>query len=343
MTTNIRSFTAPLGLLSVAFFLVAVITAILAMAANGAEVKPVTVVVASSSTAEFDGVVDVKWARTLAKKGVTVDMKYFEGEPKAYGAVLAGAADISHAGITAVAQLAQLHGDGILNVIVNILQTTDYVLMTQPGITKLSDLEGKAVGISAPGGLSDTLTRAMLRHEGIDTDKVNFVQIGGTGARIKALAVGQIDAAPAHIAEALAFEGKSELKLLWNFGRSLPQFVQKGLSARPEWLAENRELAQLLVDTMLDTLRWAATNKEEYIALSKEVVEDMPSDVRLKAYDKFIEVNLFAVNGAMTDEDMNGTITVSQEVGALEDDVPPFEKWIDASFVEDYLKRNGKQ
>lgn len=310
-------------------------------AAGPGEPETDTVRVAFASQPDFTQVMNFKWLEDMEAEGLTVEDDYFESSQDAFRALVAGEADVAVGTLLSAILLVQEAGEGV-KVIASDLKAPDYLLISQPDIESLSDLEGGRVGISTPGDISDTLTRVLLDREGVDVDAVNFVQIGGTGARMSALLEGQIDAGAAHAAEGLT-AAEEGLKNLFAYGNAIPDYLQHGLIVTDDWIAENPNLTQLMVDLFVESVRWADDNEDEYIELSLETVEGPSDTARDEAYDIFKDIEMFAVNGGMSMELLENTVAVEQEVGTLGDDAPPVEEWADPSFVESYLERFGER
>jgi len=308
---------------------------------QAAEPEADTVRVAFASQPDFTQVMNFKWLDDMEAAGLTVEDNYFESSQDAFRALVAGEADVAVGTLLSAILLVQETGEGV-KVIASDLQAPDYLLISQPEINSLAELEGQRVGISTPGDISDTLTRVVLDREGVNVDAVNFVQIGGTGARMAALLEGQIEAGPAHAAEGLT-AAEEGLKNLFAYGNAIPDYLQHGLIVTDDWIAENPNLTQLMVDLFVESTRWANDNKDEYIELSATAVEGPSDTARDEAYEIFKEINMFAVNGGMSDDLLQNTVDVEKEVGTLGDDAPAVEEWADPSFVEDYLERNGEQ
>jgi NitT/TauT family transport system substrate-binding protein len=300
-----------------------------------------TVRVAFASQPDFTQVMNFKWLDDMRAEGLTVEDEYFESSQDAFRALVAGETDVAVGTLLSAILLVQETGEGV-KVIASDLQAPDYLLISQPDIESLADLEGQRVGISTPGDISDTLTRVVMNREGVNVDAVNFVQIGGTGARMSALLEGQIEAGPAHAAEGLT-AAEEGLKNLFAYGTTVPDYLQHGLIVTDEWIAQNPNLTQLMVDMFVESTRWAAENKDEYVELSLETVEGPSDEARDQAYEIFMEIDMFAINGGMADDLLENTVAVEQEVGTLTDDAPPIEEWADTSFVESYLERFGEE
>jgi len=301
----------------------------------------VTLRLGSASTPDFTDVAMLRMVDKLEERGAKVEVSLFEGDQAPLRALIAGEVDFVAAGVPATIHLAEAADEGVRVFVVN-LQETDYLLVGQPQLQSLQDLSGKKVGIASAGGISDVLTRLVLRAEGVDENSVDWVTVGGTSARTAGLASGQIDAGPAHAADALAAKEQNGLKVLWRNADTVDDYLQQGLVSTKDWLANNKDVAQIIVDEMIDASRWAAENKDEYIERSEADIEGPSDAVRSGAYDIFKEIGMFPVNGGMDADQLNNTAQVEVDLGNI-DSLPALETYTDTSFVEDYLDRNGEQ
>jgi NitT/TauT family transport system substrate-binding protein len=307
-------------------------------AAGGGE--PKTLRVAVASTPDFTQIALVKWQEDLEAAGVKVELKNVEATDVALRTVVSGQADVYVGSLALAAQLVE-STDAAVKMLAADAQATDYILLAQPEIKALDDLTGKKIGINRPGDEGGAFTQAALRKEGFDIDDAEFLSVGGTSARVAALLSGQIDAAPAHAAEAFeaAAEGPHPLLVL---SESLGPVLQTGLVASQEWIDADSEHAQQIVDAFLDSSRWAAENEAEYIERSKEVVPDLSDESRDKAYQTLTDIDLFAVNGGVSEEQVEAFADTHTDAGTLPNGAPEYSRWVDPSFVEDYLERNGE-
>jgi NitT/TauT family transport system substrate-binding protein len=258
--------------------------------------------------------------------------------------MIAGSADMAEGALAPAVDLAQAGGGAKLIVVDQ--KTSDHLFVSQSTVGTLADLVGKRVGITTPGDTSDTLSRLVLRRENVDEDGVNWVEIGGTSARMAGLLADKIDAGLAHAAEGINALAVSEgkLKVLWRVGDTVPLFLQRGLMASDQFLAENPNLAQLVVDTLINAVRWSADsqNEDAYVALACPLVE-LPDDVCHEAWTLYREVGMWAVNGGLDADLLRETIAIEVEVGNLNEPIPDSAEWLDASLVDSYLARFGTQ
>jgi NitT/TauT family transport system substrate-binding protein len=289
----------------------------------------------------------VKWAADMKTSGVAdVELVDFENGALAIQATVSGATQFAVVALLNILQLVQQTESSPLVVVVHArLPAPTYMLVATKAVPDLKGLEGKKVGISTPGDISDTLARVALKRAKVDVDKVTFVKVGGTRARVAALQQGSIDAGMAHAFEALtAIASSPTLKSLVTVGEVVPDFVQQGIIARTDYVARNRELVQKLVDGLLDTDRWASEREPEFIELARRVLKGSPNEAIVReSYREFVRVKLFDGSKSMREDVIRNTLAIQQETGALKGAVPEMSRWLDASFVRDYLKRKGLQ
>jgi NitT/TauT family transport system substrate-binding protein len=68
------------------------------------------------------------------------------------------------------------------------------VVPEDSGVKDVADLEGKNIGVTARGAVSETFARTMLKEAGVDPDSVTYVAVGPLPAQIAAFQQGAIDA-----------------------------------------------------------------------------------------------------------------------------------------------------
>lgn len=305
------------------------------------ELESTTLRVAFASEPDFTQIMNYKWLEDMRQQdGLEVEELFFDSSQDAFRALVAGEADVAVGTLLSAILLVEETGEGV-KVIASDLKAPDYLLISDPEIESLEDLAGGSIGISTPGDISDSLTRVVLDREGVDPEDIDFVQVGGTSARMTALLDGQIDGGAAHAAEGLAAVEEG-LKNLFVYGETVPDYLQHGVIVGDAWLDGNPNLAQLVVNRFIDSVRWAAEDREAYIDLSNEHLEGLSETARSDAYDIFEQTEMFAVNGGMSDDLLGNTVEIEQEVGTLGEDPPLPEEWADPSLVEAYLDENGE-
>lgn len=319
-------------------------------AAASASAAPATVGPPEATTLKVgvDGLPDFtnegayKWAADLkAQYGIDATIVDLGSTAGPFRAMVAGDVDMVIGQVEPGVSLRMQTGTDV-KMIAAADTSSDYILLSTPNIGTPADLIGKKVGTQGPGSASETLTKAALKHAGVDITKINFVQIGGTSARIAALVSGQIQAGAAHAADAYDAVTKSGLKALLPMATVLPTYEYHVLWTTQKWLDAHPNLAQIAVNLFVAATRWEADNKDAYIALSNQNVTGLTADDRSRSYDLFTQVKYFAVNGGMDAASIASTVQVAQETGGLPaTGVPDPSTWADPVYVNNYLAANG--
>ena len=295
-----------------------------------------TLRVVQGSDPDFTQVMLQKAIQYMADQGVTVEFSSVVDTDTATRSVIAGQQDIVinslYFGINANQQ------DIPLRTFMADITAVDYLLMSIPSVTDVNQLVGGTVGINKPGDLGATIADQCLKSEGIDPADVEFVQVGGTSARMSAVLAEQIQAAPAHAAEALNAQREGALNVLVDCGQAIGTFLQTGASAMQDWLEANPNLAQMWTDAYIDACRWAADNKDEYIELSREVVPELDDELRNSAYDFLYGAEVWGVNGGLTPEAIDKLESIGLDSAAIEEPIP--EDWYTMDLIENYLARH---
>jgi NitT/TauT family transport system substrate-binding protein len=151
-----------------------------------------------------------------------------------------------------------------------------FSFFAQRGIASLAELSGKTIGISAPGALSDLVTRAMLGRVSIEPQDVKFASVGGEAARVRALATRRIDAAVA--GSELAARSDLSLKLLARANDILPSFVRACIISRGDVWRKRPEGLERLLAAISNGYAHALANRGETLALTRRIAKLGPGD-----------------------------------------------------------------
>ena len=295
-----------------------------------------------SGQPDFTQIMNFTWIDTLNEEhGIAAEAVIFEGTSPPFRALVSGDVDMVVGQVPPGIKLRAETGADVVMIAGDVRQS-DYILVSSPDVTTLEQLYGRQIGTAGPGAVSTSLSVAALTREGINIDDLEFVEVGGTSARMAALVSGQTAAGAAHFAE--GFNAVEEgLYPLYVIADAVGPYLFHGVWVDRAWLEDNPNLAQLAMDEFIDSVRWAANNKAEYIAEAATVTEGLSDAAKSRAYDEFIRIGLFAVNGGLQPELLQATISIEQEVDNLPAQVEDPSNWVVTDLVDDYLDRNGRQ
>jgi NitT/TauT family transport system substrate-binding protein len=217
------------------------------------------------------------------KAGVKVEISNFRGGSQALTAVLGGSADVVSGYYDHCVNL--LAKDKLLTAIVVYDRYPGLVLGVAPqqtaSIKTLKDLEGKKVGVSAPGSSTDFFLKYLMRKNGLDPNKTAVIGIGLDATAVAAMDQGQVDAAVMLDPTVTLLQGKyKDMRLMADtrtqkdtmavFGGEYPGGA---LYASADWIAKNEKTAQGLAEAIVATLQWIHTHSPE------EIMAKMPADL----------------------------------------------------------------
>lgn len=209
------------------------------------------------------------------KAGVDVDMIDFKGGSQALTAVIGGSANVVSGYFDHVVELAAKQQN--LKSFVVYDRFPGLVLVVAPGqtgkITKVADLAGKNVGVSAPGSSTDFFLKYELKKAGLTPNATAVIGVGLGATAVASMDHGQIDAAvmldPAvtilqneHTDLKILVDTRSEADTLAAFGGAYPGGA---LYARADWIDSHQKDVQGLTDAMIATLQWIHAHSAEEI------------------------------------------------------------------------------
>ena len=302
-----------------------------------------TIKVVKAGDHAFDDVSIGHWIKLMKDNyGVTIDFNATDTADTSLRAVVSGAADMAVAmSLTGVVNLVQATNTDV-KLLAADTYASDYQIVAKSDVT-LDNLSGKIEGISAPGDASELVSHLCLNNQGFDYSSLKIVRIGGTSARVAALLAGQIDIGAAHISDAKAAIAKSKgaLKILLDCGKAVGNYPVTGMTVTGAWLKANPDLAQAAVNAYVDSMRWAASNKDQYIAEAAVWVPDSDPAESAASYDYYTSVGFWPVNGGIDLNSLETYLGYAAQLGVLTGKIPTTDKWVDDSFVNNYLAANG--
>ena len=303
-----------------------------------------TVRIISGGSESFSDAAIHKATALLDAKGVQVSSSIVADPATALRAVIAGQADIALLDpVEAVKAVA--NGDAPVKYIGSLSQTTDYVILSLPKYT-LNNLSGATFATAGAGTAGDVIASSALSESKVDMTKVQKVTVGGTTARVTAILSGQVGLAPVHAADAVPAVATGKVKILLNTGKVLGSYLQQGMIASDTFI-KDKATTQAVVNAFIDAQRWASANESQYIATAtaNNLLGRLTADQATVAYQQLKDSKIFATNGAICTKSVTDTLTHDYQVasgGLTEATTPAYSKWVDPTFVNAYLKANGK-
>lgn len=196
-------------------------------------------------------------------EGLAVTLQDFPGGQKSLESLLGGSTDVVCGFYDHTIQMAAKGQP--LRAFVSILRYPGLVAVAAPGITKIEDLKGKMVGVSAAGSSTQMFLNYLLVTHGIKPDDVSVASIGMAATAVGAMTHGKVNAAimtdpaleivrqqlpkVAILADTRTAEGVRRIYGVDTY----PSLV---LYSTSPWMERNHETASRLARAMNRTLDW---------------------------------------------------------------------------------------
>jgi ABC-type nitrate/sulfonate/bicarbonate transport system substrate-binding protein len=138
--------------------------------------------------------------------------------------------------------------------------------VSDPSVKTLRDLEGKTIGTGALGALLHVSTAAVLRKNGVDLNRVTFVNIGSSSDVFKAVAAKKVDAGAAQ-PEFSKLAAQFGVRILAEFPKEIPQFTNQGAFASVSAIAQKRDILVRTLAGYGKAFRYVNSpgSKQEYV------------------------------------------------------------------------------
>jgi len=221
--------------------------------------------------------------------GLNVEISDFGGGAKSLQALIGGSADVvtgaydhtiqmqaKNQPVVAVVELGRFPGIVLANV------------KKSGEIKDVKDLKGKKIGVTAPGSSTNFMVNYMLVQNGLKPDDVSFIGVGGSASAVAAVKRGEIDAI-SHLDPVISqLQNDGDITIMADtrteegtrqvYGGPYPAAV---LYAKPDFIQQNPNTVQALVDAFVRTLKWLET------ASADDVVKVLPEEYFLGNKDLY--------------------------------------------------------
>jgi NitT/TauT family transport system substrate-binding protein len=209
-----------------------------------------------------------------------------------------------------------------------------FQLYSQPEFKSMKQAKGKRFAISRFGSLTDFLTRATLRHFGVDPKDVTILQIGSTPARFAALTAKGVDASivwfpVTEIAKAQGYNKLLDLKEVF------PEWPYETFAAKESYLAKERDQVVKFLRAFQRGVQYTRENKGEAVKIMQKYVKMDPAYAPA-GYDEYR--NSFPLNGQIAEKVIPVVIEQEYESGRIKKKIT-LEDMIDRSFIASMGKK----
>jgi NitT/TauT family transport system substrate-binding protein len=203
-----------------------------------------------------------------------------------------------------------------------------FQLYSQPDFKSMKQAKGKRFAISRFGSLTDFLTRATLRHFGVDEKEVTILQIGSTPARFAALTAKGVDASIVWFPVTEIAKSQGYNKLL-DLKEVFPEWPYETFAAKETWLNKERDQATKFLRAYQRGVRYVRENKADSVRILQKYVKMDPAYAPA-GYDEYRDS--FPLNGQIAEKVIPLVIEQEFESGRIKKKITVGDM-IDRSFM----------
>ncbi|WP_211262220.1 ABC transporter substrate-binding protein [Nitriliruptor alkaliphilus] len=263
------------------------------------------------------------------EEGIRAEIVDFDSGAASEQAMLTGEVDYGAGGVVSTL-LMEAAGEDVTNLV--LFQSKpifSFVVRSDLAgeIAGLEDLEGRTVGISSPGSLTDFFARLSLHEVGLDPDSdVDLVATGGTSGHVAALQAEQVDVQ-------LTWEpGTTQITEVTGVGEMLVdlrtdeapgvvgELIGSSLQALNSTIEEDPELAEAIVRAVVKADNAIA---EDPSVLADALETHLFSDLPREQIERIAEIESASFRPSITEDEIQAWVDAYMELGFLEEPIEP--------------------
>jgi len=234
-------------------------------------------------------------AKIFASEGIEVEVTSFRGDAQLQQALAAGSLDVGLGSGPGLGFRAK--GAPAIGVAAMYGPPANLALVLPFGspIRTIADLNGKRIGVTTVGSLTDWLVRELSRQQGWGSDGMQILALGQMQARLAAIQRGELDGMVIEAATGYELEEAGKAKNFLLFGEIAKDFYTHVIFATDDLIEKRPDLLRRFLRGWFKTIAFMRANKEFVVASEAKTIEVKPS-IAAKIYDA--QISGFSPDGA---------------------------------------------
>jgi len=201
----------------------------------------------------------------------------------------------------------------------------------QPKYKSIAETKGGRYGVSKYGGLSDSLTRYVLRSAGLDPEKdVKILQLGGSTEFLAAMGAGQLDAAILSFPQTYMAAEKGFVKLMSQREQIAPDWPTHLVYTKEEFIAKNPNTIKAFLRATGKAIEWIKANPDEAAKLASKQMKFRVEHCRRGIGE--IQDGWYS-DGRLPQKGMKVFWEITVQAGDVTEPWPD-SKWLDQTFLK---------
>lgn len=208
------------------------------------------------------------------------------------------------------------------------------------GIQQVRDLEGKTIGIGAPGAVLHQMTVLLLKKKGVDVNKVTFRNVGSNADILKAVIAKTVDAG---LSDVDAFDQQERLGihalsdgLLW---LQIPEYTNQATYASDAAIQSDRDTIVRVLAAYAKVYRFVSGpgSQDAFIKAWQKITSTSEPKEAITQWNWIQKYQPYAVNLVLSDDQINLVQKLNVDF-AVQKQLLPVSDVADMSLAKDALK-----
>ena len=196
-------------------------------------------------------------------------------------------------------------------------------------MTSIKDIEGKKIGYTSPGSVTNMLILMAMKAQGIDASKVTLVPAGGIGANLTAVLSGAIDAGMT--GEPVWSQEKSKVKpVFWTKDVLSPQMTQTVGIVTTDYAKEHADKVRALIEGRREGVKFIIAHPDEAADITAKAY-NIDAKLTREVFHHFLDIHYWS-EGGFDYKAMDRMVEGLQIVGKLKEPMD-WPKVVDTSFL----------
>jgi len=276
---------------------------------------------------------DTGW---YADHGLDVDEIFVGGDSTALRTVISGSGDVTLIGPPTLFH-AFLEGAKV-KYIGSSQPVVDYNIIAAKSTPSLAAIADQTFASAGPSDLTTEIPRLIMKKQGINTDKVKFLQVGGHPARLQALEVGKVQGTMINTLTMKIGEKHGDIKVLANVAKEFPQLGYVMYTAMTSSLQDPAKYKawETFIQGNIVGARSIVSDPERAAGILIKRAPDLPADLVLAVIKELNASKVWGVDGGLDPQMVSFTSDAMTQWKMIDLGVKP-EDIIDDRFVKSAL------
>ncbi len=250
------------------------------------------------------------------KHGLDVEMKTVVAETTTMRGLIAGEADVAGT-VGATSAMRAFDSGAKLLCLSAFAPKLDYHIVANKAVKSLKEIEGHSFAVSQLGTVSQFVPSLMMKQLSVDPNKVRWVPLGNSAARLQGVIGKTVDAGTVNASLAERAKAYDYIHVIGEADKIVPNFVYTWDITTTDAAREKMAVLKAFVAATTEGIQWALANPQKAVEISQRILPDTGKDEVAFAINYYIREKFWNVNGVLPKATWDFTTQALVDAGYL--------------------------